>query len=234
MEFKLKDFHYNTSDEELLDDLRTAAYKLGRNNITSRDYDEIGKYTSGTIHRRFGTWNKALQRAGLEVTLVQNQNISDKDLFENMEKIWIRLGQQPTYRDIQPAISLYSTHQYLSKFGTWRKALEAFVEFINTSDDQNQEIEKSESEEDIAEVREEKEIFFKHKTKRIPSERLKVQVLIRDGNKCRLCGVTVTGENIHFDHVLAWSKGGETVLENMQVLCELHNLAKGNLEYDIK
>jgi len=58
--------------------------------------------------------------------------------------------------------------------------------------------------------------------------------LIRDGNKCRLCGVTVTGENIHFDHVLAWSKGGETVLENMQVLCELHNLAKGNLEYDIK
>jgi len=49
MEFKLKDFHYNTSDEGLLDDLRTAAYKLGRNNITSRDYDEIGKYTSGTF-----------------------------------------------------------------------------------------------------------------------------------------------------------------------------------------
>ena len=88
--------------------------------------------------------------------------------------------------------------------------------------------------EEMAEVPEEKEIIFRHKTKRIPSERLKVQVLMRDGNKCRLCGVTVTGENIHFDHILAWSKGGETVLENMQVLCELHNLAKGNLEYDIK
>jgi len=76
------------------------------------------------------------------------------------------------------------------------------------------------------------EILYKHKTKRNPSERLKVQVLMRDGNKCRLCGITVTGDNIHFDHIFPWSKGGETVLENIQVLCETHNLAKGNLEYD--
>ncbi len=42
--------------------------------------------------------------------------------------------------------------------------------------------------------------------------------------------LTVTGENIHFD-ILAWSKGGETLLENLQVLCAEHNLAKGNVEY---
>ena len=53
---------------------------------------------------------------------------------------------------------------------------------------------------------------------------------MRDGNKCRLCGITVTGENIHFDHIKPWSKGGETVLENLQVLCNVHNLAKGNLD----
>jgi len=74
----------------------------------------------------------------------------------------------------------------------------------------------------------------KHKTRRFPSERLKVQVLMRDGNKCRLCGIIVTGANIHFDHIKPWSKGGETVLENLQVLCELHNLAKGTLEYQFK
>ena len=234
MEFKLNDFHYNTPDQELLDDLKRVAYKLGRNNVTSREYDETGKYTSGTIHRRFGTWNKALQKAELEITLIQSQNVSDKELFENIEKIWLTLGQQPTYRDIRPPISIYSTHQYLSKFGTWRKALEAFVEFINSSNDQNQEIEKIEPEQNMSESLQVSEIIFKHKTKRIPSERLKVQVLMRDGNKCRLCGITVTGENIHFDHILAWSKGGETVLENLQVLCELHNLAKGNLEYEVK
>ena len=62
------------------------------------------------------------------------------------------------------------------------------------------------------------------------SSRLKVQVLMRDSNKCKLCGTTVTGENIDFDHIKPWSKGGETVLENVQVLCASHNLAKGDLE----
>ena len=30
------------------------------------------------------------------------------------------------------------------------------------------------------------------------------------------------------DHVTAWSKGGETIAENCQMLCKTHNLAKGN------
>lgn len=30
------------------------------------------------------------------------------------------------------------------------------------------------------------------------------------------------------DHVTAWSKGGETSLENCQMLCRTHNRAKGN------
>lgn len=76
----------------------------------------------------------------------------------------------------------------------------------------------------------ESEQVFKHKTKRLPSERLKVQVLIRDGNKCRLCGITLEGDNIHFDHIFPWSKGGETILENLQILCIKHNIVKGNLE----
>jgi len=38
----------------------------------------------------------------------------------------------------------------------------------------------------------------------------------------------VTGDNTHFDQIKPWSKGGETVLENLQVLCAKHNLAKGD------
>jgi 5-methylcytosine-specific restriction endonuclease McrA len=30
------------------------------------------------------------------------------------------------------------------------------------------------------------------------------------------------------DHVAAWSKGGETSIENCQMLCRTHNRAKGN------
>lgn len=163
------------------------------------------------------------------MTIVHYREVSEKDLFLNLEQVWINIGRQPVFRDMTNFNSKYSTHQYVTKFGTWRNALKSFIQFINSDKDIEEENEVT----DINSTeKQDKEIVFKHKTKRFPSERLKVQVLMRDGNKCRLCGITVTGDYIHFDHILAWSKGGETTLDNIQVLCETHNLAKGNIGYD--
>lgn len=228
MNYQLKDFNRNIPDQELLDDLKRVAEKIGVNKLSSREYDNNGaKYTSGTICTRFKSWNKALEKANL--TIVHYRDVSEKDLFLNIEQVWINIGRQPVFRDMANSISKYSTHQYITKFGTWRNALKAFILFINSEKDIAEENEIA----DISSTENSKrEIVFKHKTKRFPSERLKVQVLMRDGNKCKLCGITVTGANIHFDHILAWSKGGETTLENIQVLCETHNLAKGNIGYD--
>ena len=224
MNYQLKDFNRNIPDQELLDDLKRVAQNIGVDKLSSREYDNNGaKYTSGTICTRFTSWNNALEKAGL--TIVHHRDVSEKELFLNIEQVWINIGRQPVFRDMKNS-SKYSTHQYVTKFGTWRKALEAFIQFINSDKD----IEEVSEEETT--ISKDSEVVFKHKTKRFPSERLKVQVLMRDGNKCRLCGITVTGESIHFDHILAWSKGGETTLENIQVLCETHNLAKGNIGYD--
>lgn len=229
MKYQLKDFNRNIPDQELLDDLNRVAGKLGVSKLSSRDYDNNGgKYTSGTIGIRFGSWNKALEKAMLN--LVQQREVSERELFKNLEEVWSNIGKQPVFRDMKNSISKYSTHQYTSKFGTWRKALEAFIDYIDSDDNVDEEINIVEK--DISEAIQEKEIIFKHTTKRIPSERLKVQVLMRDGNKCKLCGITLTGKEIHFDHITPWSKGGETVLENLQILCALHNLVKGNLEYE--
>lgn len=228
MKYQLKQFNRNILDDELIDDLKRVAEKLGLNKISSRQYNDNGaKYTAGTIVTRFGTWNKALEMADLN--LVQQRDVSEEDLFKNLEDVWLNVGKQPTFRNMKPPTSKYSTYQYIAKFGTWIKALEAFIEFINSN--VNFEKEVLSQGEDL-ENESEKEIVFKHKTKRNPSERLKVQVLMRDGNKCRLCGIIVTGNDIHFDHIFPWSKGGETNLENLQILCKSHNLAKGNIEYE--
>ncbi len=225
MKYQLKDFNRNIPDSELLDDLRKVTEKLGLDAISSRQYQSNGgKYTAGTISIRFGSWNNALKKAGLK--LIHQRDPSEEELFKNIENIWIKLGRQPVTRDMKRPLSEYSIHPYCVKFTTFRKALEAFIEFINSDNDQNQ---KLDQEEVVTEIIKENEISFTHKTKRLPSERLKVQVLMRDGNKCRLCGIEVTGSNIHFDHIKPWSKGGETVLENLQVLCAPHNLIKGNL-----
>jgi 5-methylcytosine-specific restriction endonuclease McrA len=226
MKYQLKDFHRNISDSDLLHDLKTVAEKLGTSKLSSRECnDNGGKYTAGTIAARFGSWNIALEKA--ELNLVHQREVSKEELFKNLEHVWISIGRQPVFRDMKDPISKYSTHQYVTKFGTWRKGLEAFVDYINSDDAKG--IEKEEVNVPLTILKTEE--TYKHKTKRFPSERLKVQVLMRDGNKCRLCGVTLIGDNIHFDHIIPWSKGGETTLENLQVLCDTHNLAKGNLEY---
>jgi 5-methylcytosine-specific restriction endonuclease McrA len=229
MKYQLKDFNRNIPDDELLEDLKRVANKLKTDSISSREYnDNGGKYTAGTISVRFSNWNNALTKAGL--LLVHQREVSTEGLFKNLEQVWISIGHQPTLRDMKKPTSKYSTYQYVTKFATWRKALEAFVKYIN-SDSKPDENNQMPSEIDSKPVINEQRIF-KHKTKRFPSERLKVQVLMRDGNKCRLCGITVTGDNMHFDHIKPWSKGGETILENLQVLCDIHNLAKGDLDYD--
>jgi hypothetical protein len=53
---------------------------------------------------------------------------------------------------------------------------------------------------------------------------VKLEVWKRDEGKCVRCG---SAENLHFDHVIPYSRGGSSlVAENIQLLCARHNLAK--------
>lgn len=57
----------------------------------------------------------------------------------------------------------------------------------------------------------------------IPSV-VKLEVWKRDMGKCILCGKT---SNLHFDHVIPYSKGGSSLTaKNIQLLCARHNLSK--------
>lgn len=66
------------------------------------------------------------------------------------------------------------------------------------------------------------EIELEH-TRMIPAE-VKRKVWIRDKGRCVKCGST---KNLHFDHIIPYSKGGSSlVAENIQLLCAKHNLQK--------
>ncbi len=53
---------------------------------------------------------------------------------------------------------------------------------------------------------------------------VKLKVWKRDKGACVKCG---RQDNLHFDHIIPYSKGGSSlVAENIQLLCARHNLAK--------
>ena len=59
---------------------------------------------------------------------------------------------------------------------------------------------------------------------RIIPTTVKLEVWKRDGGKCILCGAT---NDLHFDHVIPYSKGGSSLTAgNVQLLCSKHNLEK--------
>lgn len=57
----------------------------------------------------------------------------------------------------------------------------------------------------------------------IPSD-VKLAVWKRDRGRCVICG---SGDNLHFDHDIPYSKGGSSFTpKNIRLLCARHNLAK--------
>lgn len=204
------------SDEELLADLQATAAGLGKSTISQKEYRRLGKFDGSTATRRFGTWNKALIAAGLSIS--NEVDLSDERLFENILVLWQHFGRQPRRSELAHPPSTLSQSPYNRRFRSWSSALGAFVEYANASD---------EGAPITLDLR-----TPNRRTGRDPSLRLRWRVLQRDRFTCCACGASpalTAGVELHVDHVVPWSKGGETVLNNLQTLCSTCNLGKSNV-----
>ena len=224
--------------EELITDIQNVAKKLGKRSLTLDDYKKSGAYSEQPIRKHFGTWLRALEKAGLVPSVKYPRRFTDEEYFQNIEQMWMVLGRQPRYSEVEKPFSKISAGAYEGRFGSWRKALEAFVKWVNEERTEAEDA-HTDSDTNVASLSEDSEAVIENKPKksrrspRNPSLRLRFRVMQHDNFACRACGRSpahIPGTVLHVDHIKAWSKGGETDLENLQTLCDRCNLGKTDFE----
>ena len=217
MNFELSHDPRNISDDDILQDMRRVAGIVRTSILREREYEQHGKFAVKTAINRVGSWASAVDRAGLEKSV--DRQISDVQLFENLLTVWMNLGKQPTYSDVRKPDSKYHVSTYERRFDSWRLALEAFVDWANSAE---------------LDAPMKNSVESTPKQRKTPQQadlRMRFRVLNRDRFTCCACGdspAITPGTKLQVDHIIPPSKGGETVEENLQTLCERCNQGKSD------
>lgn len=214
-----------TTDAQVLESLRGLAVQLGRENLTVDDVSRHLPFGGDRLRRGWGSARKAFEAAGLPSTAL-GKRFSDDECFENMLEVWTHYGRPPTYREMSLSPSKVGAKAYCARFGTWSRALAAFVERANTDG-------VSDAQSPIAGSHQEKAPKGRavgRNPRDVPLG-LRFKVLRRDRFRCLLCGDSPPQNPLcvlHVDHIQPWSLGGTTALENLRTLCSHCNVGRSN------
>jgi hypothetical protein len=111
------------SDEQLLDELRASAERLGRSPTMKEFAADSGvKVHPQTVIEHFGTWNAAKRAAGL----VPRRFVTRDELIAVLRRLGDELGRTPTARDLDDRRgTMPSKSLYWHTFGSLSTALAA-------------------------------------------------------------------------------------------------------------
>jgi HNH endonuclease len=109
------------SDEEILDELRASAERLGRSPTMKEFASDSGAGVHPqTVIEHFGSWNKAKRLAGL----VPRRLATREELLGQLQELGRRLGRVPTAKDVDANRGwLPSKSLYWHTFGSLANAL---------------------------------------------------------------------------------------------------------------
>lgn len=216
----------NMTNEQLVAELQRVACELETDILTKPDFDSRSDISSAAISRRLGSWNKALHVAGLR-PVNMGRRYSEDDYFENLLIVWTHFGRQPNYAEMNSPPSVITSGAYAKRWGTWTKALLAFLKKVN-SDKPLENAQQFENK--PLRVASDKGTPKREDVHKIPLG-LRYDVLMRDHFKCVRCGNSPATDptcKLHVDHAVAFSMGGKTVPANLQTHCEKCNIGKSN------
>ena len=213
------------TDNELLKEILRVASPLETDTLSQEAFNATSCINARAVISRFGSWKSALQEAGLHLSR-HGRRYSDDDYFENLLAVWTFCARQPYYREMDGAPSQITAGAYEKKWGTWKKALVAFIERVNqdtaAESGQKQGRPALRLENDPAKAR--------RNVRSIPLGS-RYNVLRRDRFRCVLCGAspaTKIGCVLHVDHIRPVARGGKTEPDNLRTLCQGCNIGKSD------
>lgn len=121
---------------------------------------------------------------------------------------------------------------YVTRWRTWRKALKAFVDRVN-SDTAVPNNETGSTEKPPSSIESSRDVNPPSPSvidQRSISVGLRYQILKRDRFRCVVCGrspAATPGLELHIDHIVPFARGGKTIAENLRSTCRDCNLGKG-------
>lgn len=213
--------------QEIIDDIR-AYIKEYNAPPTVKDIAERLGIHKTSIARKFGKWSDLLKECGAQPVAL-GRRYEDEECFENIVKLWTHYGRQPNFRELNVPPSYVGSKAYVRRWGGWRSALGAFIEYINKSPAVSQP-----KIVDVPEASPSSEDSSKNLSSNTPRSlglALRYKVLCRDRFRCTICGRSPAkdvGVELHVDHIVPWSKGGQNTEENLRALCFDCNLGKGD------
>jgi hypothetical protein len=180
------------------------------------------------LRREWGSSRKAFEAAGVRVANV-GRRYSDDECFDNLLAVWTHYGRPPQYREMGHPPSAVGGKAYVKRFGTWNKALAAFVDRVNAEPGPPQEDLNASA--GTAKKPNEGSSKQEAQGPRDVPLGLRFKVLRRDSFRCVLCGDNPPANPncvLNVDHIIPWSKGGATVFENLRTLCAPCNVGRSN------
>lgn len=115
------------TDDDILQELRRVAVKLDRKSVPQSEFRRHSKIGLATVSNRFGSWNAAVEAAGLVPISpgphFEPKRIDDEELLLDLMRLYREYGKPPTIAIIN-AKGRFSPPSYSSRWGNHMKAFE--------------------------------------------------------------------------------------------------------------
>ena len=212
--------------DELLESIRRIGQETKPAPLTLDEFSARTGIGGGPVRRCFGTWKAALEEAGLTQSAL-GKRYSDEQCFENILNLWTHYGRAPQHDEANSPPSAVGAKAYVRRWGTWRKALTAFVTRVSEPSSATETEQAGPAQHSPGPM---EDATQSDRGPRDVPLALRYYILKRDRFRCVTCGrspATHPTVHLHIDHIVPWVAGGRTVAENLRSLCSECNLGKG-------